>query len=134
MSDLFLDLFTEILSRLPVQTLLRFRSISKSLKSLIDSHNFTNLHLKNSLNFNLVLCRNSEFYQIDFPNLTTTVSLNHPLTRYKSHITIPGSCNGILCISNRFYDIALSNPNIRKHRAILNLPISHRSESDTMLV
>jgi len=134
MADLFSDLFTEILSLLPVQTLLRFRSISKSLKSLIDSHNFTNLHLKNSLNFNLVLCRNSKFYQIDFPNLTTTFSLNHPLTRYKSHIAIHGSCNGILCISDRYYDISLWNPNIGKHRAIPNLPISHHSESGTIHV
>jgi len=84
MANLLSDLFTEILSRLPVQTLLRFRSISKSLKSLIDSHSFTNLHLKNSLNSDLVLCCNSEFYQIDFPNLTTTVSLNHPLKPFRT--------------------------------------------------
>jgi len=46
MADLPSNLFTEILSRLPVQSLIRFQSTSKSLKSLIDSHNFTNLYLK----------------------------------------------------------------------------------------
>ncbi|WJX29714.1 hypothetical protein P8452_18323 [Trifolium repens] len=69
-ADIPSDLFPEILSRLPVEPLLRFRSISKSLKSIIDSHNFTNLHLKNSNNFYLILNHNSDLYQLDFPNLT----------------------------------------------------------------
>ncbi|KEH36962.1 F-box-like protein [Medicago truncatula] len=42
------EILAKILFRLPVKSLLRFGSTSKSLKSLIDSHNFINLHLKNN--------------------------------------------------------------------------------------
>jgi len=114
MSDIPSELFTEILSRLPVQSLLRFRSTSKSLKSLIDSHNFTNLHLKNSLNFNLILRHNCKLYQLDFPNLTTAVRIKYPL---RGTVHLLGSCNGLLCISNGS-DIAFWNPNTRNHHSI----------------
>ncbi|WJX27259.1 hypothetical protein P8452_16100 [Trifolium repens] len=129
------ELFTEILSLLPVKSLLCYRSTSKSLRSLIDSYNFIKLHLKNSFNFNfsLILRHNSDLYQIDFPNLTTAVQLNHPLMCYSNRITLFGSCNGILCISNIADDIAFWNPNIRKYRIIPYLQIPPRSESDTTL-
>ncbi|AES86371.2 F-box protein interaction domain protein [Medicago truncatula] len=126
MADLPSDLLTEIISRLPPQPILRFRLSSKWLKSIIDSHNFTNLHLKNSLNFNLILSHDSEFYQFDFPNLTTTGSLYHPLTS-KSDVALLGSCNGLLCISNQVDEIAFWNPNIRKHHFIPYPPSPHRS-------
>nr|ABN09117.1 Cyclin-like F-box; Galactose oxidase, central [Medicago truncatula] len=76
MADLPSELFTEILSRLPVQSLLRLRST--------------------------------------FDN-----------------ITLLGSCNGLLCISNGKIQCALWNPNIRKHWFIRYLPISRCAESET---
>ncbi|CAL5183989.1 unnamed protein product [Lathyrus oleraceus] len=133
MANIPSELLTDILSLLPVRSLLRFRLSSKSLRSLIDSHNFINLHLHNSFNFTLILRHNSDLYQLDFPTLATAVPLNHPLMCYSNRITLFGSCNGILCISNIADDIAFWNPNIRKHRIIPYLPISPRSESDTSL-
>ncbi|XP_058764260.1 F-box protein CPR1-like [Vicia villosa] len=133
MANIPSDLFTDILSLLPVLPLLRFRLSSKSLRSLIDSHNFINLHLHNSSNSTLILRHNSDLYQLNFPTLTTLTPLNHPLMCYSNRITLFGSCNGILCISNIADDIAFWNPNIRKHRIIPYLPISPRSESDTSL-
>jgi F-box interacting protein len=142
------EILTEILSRLPVQSLLRFRSTSKSLKSIIDSHNFTNLHLKNSLNRSLILRNKSDIYQLqidddDFSNLTTTAApLKHPFSRNSNKITLIGSCNGLLAISNGVIfcrhpndanEITIWNPNTRKHRIIpfLSLPITPRSPSDS---
>jgi len=137
------EILTEILSRLPVKSLLRFRSTSKSLKSIIDSHNFINLHLKNSLNRSFFIRLKSNIYQIedDFSNLTTAVPLNHPFTRNSTNIALIGSCNGLLAISNgeialrhpnAANEIAIWNPNIRKHRIVpfLPLPITPRSPSD----
>ncbi|KAF2318739.1 hypothetical protein GH714_010414 [Hevea brasiliensis] len=43
------DLFIEILCRLPIQTLLRFRCLSKTCCSSIDSPDFINLHLNRSI-------------------------------------------------------------------------------------
>ncbi|XP_004486223.1 F-box protein CPR1 [Cicer arietinum] len=137
MADIPPELLTDILSLLPVQSLLRFRSTSKPLRSLIDSNNFINLHLNKSTNFNLIVRHNSDLYQIDFPNLTSTtataVQLNHPLMCYSNRITLLGSCNGLLCISNVADDIAFWNPSLRKHRIIPYLRISPRSKSDTSL-
>ncbi|RHN72952.1 putative F-box domain-containing protein [Medicago truncatula] len=116
------EILTEIFSRLHPQSLLRFRSTSKSLKSIIDSHNFTNLHLKNSHNFNLILRHNTNLYQLHFPNLTTPLPLHHPLS-YTKRITLFGSCNGLICISSNT-ETAFWNPNIRKHQIIPNLPVS----------
>jgi len=96
MADLPPEIVTGILSLLPVQSLLRFRSTSKSLQSLIDSHNFI---LKNSLNRSLILRHNSNLYQInDFSNLTTAIKLNLPLKGSNNFISLFGSCNGLLCI------------------------------------
>ncbi|KEH42372.1 ubiquitin-protein ligase, putative [Medicago truncatula] len=123
MADLPPEIITGIISLLPVQSLLRFRSTSKSLQSLIDSHNFIKLHLRNSLNRFLILRHNSDFYQInDFSNLTTRIKLNLPFKIPNNFISLFGSCNGLLCISINV-GIAFWNPNIRKHRIIPNLPI-----------
>jgi len=137
------EILTEILSRFPVKSLLRFRSTSKSLKSMIDSHNFINLHLKNSPNRSFILLLKSNIYQIedDFSNFTTAVPLNHPFKRNSSNIDLVGSCNGLLAISKgeialrhpkAASEIAIWNPNTRKHHIIpfLPLPITPRSPSD----
>ncbi|KEH37093.1 F-box protein interaction domain protein [Medicago truncatula] len=117
-----MEIISEIFSRLHPQSLLRFRSTSESLKSIIDSHNFTNLHLRNSDNFNLILRHNTNLYQLHFPNLTTAaIPLNHPLF-YTNRIALFGSCNGLLCISSN-NEIAFWNPNTRKHRIIPHLLI-----------
>jgi F-box interacting protein len=132
MADVPSELFIDILSRLPVQSLLRFRSISKSLRSFIDSHTFTKHYLKNSLGIKIILRHNYDLYQLDFSNLTTHVKISIPLNINLFNPKIDllgGSCNGPRCISNCVSEIAFWNPNIRKHRVIPYLPIP-RNESD----
>ena len=151
------EILAEILSRLPVQPLLRFRSTSKSLKSLIDSHNFINLHLKNSLNQSVFIRNNSDIYQLqidedDFSNrIKSVIPLNHPFkgnspnidryTRCDSTIALIGSCNGLLAISNgqiafthpnAANEITIWNPNTRKHLIIpfLPMPVPYIMESN----
>ncbi|AES64645.1 putative F-box domain, galactose oxidase/kelch, beta-propeller, F-box associated interaction [Medicago truncatula] len=151
------EILTEILSRLPVISLLRFRSTSKSFKSLIDSNKFINLHLRNSPNQSLILRFKFDIYQIkiddDFSDPDTSMLLfphNHPFTGNSTNIdpfkgnntiTLIGSCNGLLAMShgviafthpNAPNEITIWNPNTRKHRIIpfLPLPIPNILQSD----
>ncbi|XP_013463137.2 F-box protein CPR1 [Medicago truncatula] len=149
-SDLPPDILAEIFSCLPVKSLLRFRSTSKSLRSLIDSHKFINLHLKSSLNFKLILRHKTNLYQLDFPNLTKSIiPLNHPFTTNIDPFTLNsikaliGSCNGLLAIyngpiafthPNDATEITIWNTNTRKHWIIpfLPLPIPNIVESENI--
>jgi len=144
------EILAVIFSRLPVKSLLQFRSISKSLKSIIDSHNFTSLHLKNSLNRSLILRHEFNLYQLQIDDddfSKSIIPLNHPfktapVTR-ASFMPLIGSCNGLLAISNSqicFTDpygpneITIWNPNTRKHRIIpfLPLPIPNILQSENI--
>ena len=113
-ADLPPDILAEIFSRLPVKSLLRFRSTSKSLKSLIDSYKFINLHLKNnSLSRSLIIPQNFDLYQLQIDDdddfSKSIIPLNHPFTTNIAPVTCIGSCNGLLAISNGVNEITFWN-------------------------
>ncbi|XP_027361651.1 F-box protein CPR1 isoform X2 [Abrus precatorius] len=138
MADLPPEVISDILSRLPVQSLLRFRATSKSWRWLIDSHHFMSLHLRRSINSTtnttLILRLESDLYEINFPTLDSPVNhLNHPLMCYSNNINLLGSCNGLLCICNVADDIAFWNPSLRQHRILPYIPTARRPDPDTAL-
>ncbi|OMP08780.1 hypothetical protein COLO4_06128 [Corchorus olitorius] len=96
-----LDIITDILCRLPVEELLRFRSVSKPWCSLIDSPNFIKLHLSHSLktqtNLSLIL-KDSDFYSVNLDSLQTAQKINHAPDGKQTQIL--GSCNGLLALLN----------------------------------
>ncbi|XP_058198461.1 F-box protein CPR1-like [Rhododendron vialii] len=103
MPDLVIEVIIDILLRLPVKPLLRFRCVSKQFCALIDSQDFIRLHLKLSIetknNLGLIL-RNSSFFSVDFDSLDTAVELDHPFQSTGRHRTeIFGSCHGLICLS-----------------------------------
>ncbi|KAI5640291.1 hypothetical protein M9H77_00240 [Catharanthus roseus] len=128
------DALTEILLRLPVKSLIRFKCVSKSWFSLLTSPLFIDMHLKFSLT------RDDEFVLIKrFVNDDTThetlLSLHindESLSVLVSDLEIPsfideppyyhvpelmGSCNGIICLF--YYDnFILFNPATRQIRII----------------
>ncbi|KAM7468845.1 hypothetical protein LguiA_007028 [Lonicera macranthoides] len=120
------ELLTEILSRLPVKTLLLCTSVSKSWYSLITSPFFITTHQLNNRNnpAPLLLLRQEyslnkkkhcslhynndtfeEFVELDLPHIT----------KENRYIRIAGICNGLVCLYDlNEYIVALWNPSLKK--------------------
>ncbi|XP_059631849.1 F-box protein CPR1-like [Cornus florida] len=126
MSELPVDVIVDILSRLPVKPLLRFRCISKSWHALIDSPDFIKLHLNRSVETNTnrsIIFRDCGLHSIDFDSLDDDpVELVHPL-KNGGGFEVVGSCDGLLCLCYSEKDITLWNPSTRKHHKLPITPI-----------
>ncbi|XP_074267449.1 F-box protein CPR1-like [Silene latifolia] len=101
------DLIMDILSRLPVKTLLRFKSASKSLLNLIIRSEFVKLHLCRSQirNSSTILLHSSEAFlaAFDFDQLQCPpVRLDtHPdVIQYNYLPWLISTCNGVVCYKN----------------------------------
>ncbi|XP_043693194.1 F-box protein CPR1-like [Telopea speciosissima] len=124
------DLIADILSRLPVKSLLRFRCVSKPWCALITDPAFVKMHLNRSLatnsNLNLILINSSfNLYSVDLDawEQQAAVKLHLPLKSPNYKAKIVGSCNGLLCISYSDDDIFLWNPSTRRHQKLPITPI-----------
>ena len=137
--DLPDEIVLEILARLPVKSLLRFRCVCKTWYSFITNPNFISTHL---------LCYNhDDGYVIHMPKTNFFMVLFHrphcqictvasdrtfetmskfriPFTIESGYPNLVGSCNGILCftdfITAKSKDVYLWNPSIRKFKRLPN--------------
>ncbi|KNA08030.1 hypothetical protein SOVF_166390 [Spinacia oleracea] len=126
MAALRTDIVADILSRLPVKSIIRFKCVCKSWDSLIKTPNFIKLHLNKTLLSNsdrrlLVSSPWSSLYSAD-PDLNrkrlSFSELHHPLKPYKV-ATLVGSCNGVVCISDESKnDVFLYNPLTKSRRKL----------------
>nr|XP_027076818.1 F-box/kelch-repeat protein At3g23880-like [Coffea arabica] len=152
-----LHLITEILSKLPVKSLLKFRCVSKSWLSVIWSPQFIKAHLKDHAsedNQRLLILGNfgsfkhcslkSLMYGEPSPRLIT-LDIPIPLpdersgrgaSSFTEHISwygpvrIVGCCDGLICISvtrASQSDFILWNPSIRKYKKLPNLGLPSTS-------
>ncbi|WOH12844.1 hypothetical protein DCAR_0832353 [Daucus carota subsp. sativus] len=138
------DLWTEILLRLPIKTLLQFKSVSKSWFSIISSHRFATSHLANAAKDDQILIVRYDIddYELedeeDYFSLfhlgsgCTLESLRFPYSQgeYPPHIPycrLIGSECGIVCVevsvsrwraTKKDVDIYLWNP-ATKHSKII---------------
>jgi F-box interacting protein len=131
------DLVVEILSRLPVKSLMQFQSVCKPWKSVISDSKFAKKHLR-------VTCRHiffRRFFKDEYtfndctlssvftrrkltPTAATTRQLEYPMiNRIRIYDQIRGSCHGILCIQLYGSFIILWNPSIRKFTRLPYLKI-----------
>ncbi|XP_058187759.1 F-box protein CPR1-like [Rhododendron vialii] len=128
------DVTAEILSRLPVKSLLRFKSVSKNWFSLIQNSDFVSLHLHRSTTTNDCLLvkrfltddvRDSVLSTLP-PNERTPVCdlLDVSSTTGASvwDLDLLASCNGIVCLAGKerrhAAAIALCNPLMREIRLL----------------
>nr|XP_043619821.1 F-box protein CPR1-like [Erigeron canadensis] len=128
---LYEDLISQIFLRLPVKSLLRFRSISKSIYHMIENPNFIRMHTFQSRKRVIFRHRHlDELVEKDFEDFFTSHSedelpLDGSLSKYTGipvlkfpvsgfDIDIVGSCNGILCLFGSRTGISLWNPSIKR--------------------
>ncbi|XP_074304955.1 F-box protein CPR1-like [Silene latifolia] len=128
MAVLPMVLITEILSRLPVKSLVRFGCVSKPWDSLIKDPIFIKLHLKHSLETDTnqtLIIRDGCLYSLDFPVLNSLTLIDHPLKTDRFETELQGSCNGPLCLYNDDEEgmngTIFYNPATRKH---IDVPVS----------
>ncbi|XP_057798340.1 uncharacterized protein LOC131014401 [Salvia miltiorrhiza] len=140
------NVVTKILLRLPVKSLLRFKSVSKEWLSLISSSYFVKAHLKVSTKNNVHIHDKLIFGSNTFPldlytcslhtaiegsNLTNPiypateesipfdqVKFDCPFVESGDLIWLVGSCNGLVCVSVAAHAVILWNPTTRKSKLI----------------
>ncbi|GAA0175646.1 hypothetical protein LIER_41953 [Lithospermum erythrorhizon] len=119
------DVITDILSRLPVKPLLRFRCVCKPWLDLIDSPVFIKLHLNKTkkLESHRTLIQQGsapDIYTVDFDSITKTniaevISVPDPF----GPVGVVNCCNGLVCVSiPNGSGIAIWNPSTRRHQIL----------------
>ncbi|OMO80899.1 reverse transcriptase [Corchorus capsularis] len=125
------DILEEILWRLAVKDVLRFRCLSKGCRDLIDGPEFVKLHLSHSLKTNshrFLIIRDyakSKPYTLDLDSLENAQIKNTDiLPDLQVDSPIIGSCNGLIALrSKKNADaIVICNPTTRKTREIPKHP------------
>ncbi|PIA26892.1 hypothetical protein AQUCO_08600042v1 [Aquilegia coerulea] len=117
MANLPQDIIPNILSRLPVKSLLRFRCISKHWCSLIDDSDFVKMHLNHAIQnekFQLIAYNWLEhgLYSVDCDtSYTEAVKLDYPsYEALGKFCLVMGSCKGLLYLKTGsfqtgYYDV-----------------------------
>ncbi|XP_049374406.1 F-box/kelch-repeat protein At3g23880-like [Solanum verrucosum] len=135
------ELITEILLRLPVKSLLQFRSVSKSWLSLISSPEFVKNHLllsasnKDYTHYGVMFkVASSAIHVVTVCSLSSllhhpvkeAIDLDYPGKYPKDHRypRIVGSVNGLICLANSLFngvqELFLWNPSTRKYNRLPN--------------
>ncbi|CAI9762492.1 unnamed protein product [Fraxinus pennsylvanica] len=132
MSELTEDLLLDVLSRLPVISLLRFRCVSKSWKITIDSSYFIKLHLNKSIKDvnshkifaigrdpstvnDVIFCTLNFDFGFEFEGVQRIKS---PIDNFTEAVSFIGSCRFLICLKYTDKKIVLWNPSIREHKIL----------------
>lgn len=125
------EIFEEILSRLPVKSLLRLKSVCKSWKNLISESRFTKLHIKQSIDHN----RSKLIYLRDFSTTLAYKAKDGASTEEEDdecsddvNASVLAYCNGLFCISIR-NDAYLRNPSTKESRKIADSAVEFPASS-----
>ncbi|PIM97211.1 hypothetical protein CDL12_30321 [Handroanthus impetiginosus] len=117
-SNLPHELTLEIILRLPVKTLLRFKCVSTEWNTLIGSSTFADRHFNHESNQERLLVRQKK----SDDKKKYSFSLYIPATTKN----VMGPLNGVFCLINTFQEMAFLNPAMRQFRLVPDL---HQSSS-----
>ncbi|KAB5534634.1 hypothetical protein DKX38_017720 [Salix brachista] len=124
------DLIQEILFKLPIKSLVRCTSLSRTWNSLIKSPAFISKHLQRTISstdhqslFLLRLCSKEREEQyslrLDNQDFNEHMQLHFPFESFKSYFHVIGSCNGLICLAKVIQRFTVSfifwNPLIQKY-------------------
>ncbi|XP_022893592.1 F-box protein CPR30-like [Olea europaea var. sylvestris] len=119
------EIVADVLSRLPVKSLLRFRCVCRLWCSIIDSQVFVKMHLHQSIttnsNHSLIL-GGLGLYSVALDSLDKAHVLKTPFY-YKSVDDISNSCNGLILVMSE--PLILWNPFSTKYRILPDNPIKY---------
>jgi F-box interacting protein len=150
------ELIVEILSLLPVESLVRFQSVSKAWFSLINNPYFKKMHLHTNRQRILIgeerkywAAANrwpEEYYLVNISNedrLGNPVKIFPPFYRPETiqyRTSLIGSCKGLVCILfvcngqyGSHYEIVIWNPSIRKHKRVPFEPVGDKHKQGVRL-
>lgn len=121
-SDFPDELISDILSRLPVKTLLQFTTVSKHWRSLISDAHFIKSHLKRAKTLSThhrILVPISPLLSLNYNvspyDTNSSIQLDCPFIKSRNTVKILGSCNGLVCLIDGRKDITIYNPSTRRH-------------------
>ncbi|XP_076882889.1 F-box/kelch-repeat protein At3g23880-like [Bidens hawaiensis] len=122
------EIIVEILSRLPVESLLRCTSVCKLWYSLISDPHFVKSHLNLSKSnklyahhrliystvpkINLKSC--SLYHLLCRDGSVNAVELDYPMKHPRKSVWIVGSCNGLVCVAIEEDTLFIWNPSTRR--------------------
>ncbi|CAL1403688.1 unnamed protein product [Linum trigynum] len=118
------DVLIDILTRLPVKSILRFKSVSKHWSTLPTTPQFVAAHLRRSSADNPLLIVHHGFtlgnlrLSVYDAELATTLhpDLKFPVESFNEFSpSVVGSCNGLVCIEFDTTGFLLWNPAMRQH-------------------
>lgn len=112
------EIVKDIISRLPVKSLLQFRCVSKHWRNLISCTQFIKSHLKNAISSSTqhrILLPTTPLISLSYNDINESVQLDSPFLNPRSSIKILGSCNGLVCLIDATRDIIIYNPSTRRH-------------------
>nr|XP_025884893.1 F-box/kelch-repeat protein At3g23880-like [Solanum lycopersicum] len=123
------EIISNILSRLPVKTLLRFRCVSKQWRNLISKPNFIASHFRHSSSLQLsgssILIgsrhHESNHHVVSLYNPPeSVVQVDSPFPCFFPNMYIVGPCHGFICLFNPPWGelITLWNPSMRKYKMV----------------
>ncbi|RZC79235.1 hypothetical protein C5167_003432 [Papaver somniferum] len=127
------DMIIDILRRLPVTSISRFKCVCKSWLDLFDDIQFRKLHYdriniqKKSNLIKIIAGKGNDLYSIDVYDsgkVSEVVKIvDYPFYNEKyresdDNLGILGSCNGLVCIRPRFDLICFWNPSTKDHRIV----------------
>ncbi|XP_059310345.1 F-box/kelch-repeat protein At3g23880-like [Lycium ferocissimum] len=120
------EIIIEILLRLPVKSVLKFRCVSKSWLSLLSSSHFVKTQIKFSIkdyknvNFRLVVVASASglvgkmcsIYSIvcEKSSFVNVAKIDYPLKPPVGSAKFLGSCNGLICLTAMSFKLMLWNP------------------------